>query len=89
MKIRKNLLTMAMLLASTCAGAAVAGEQAPSNSADADARFAKLDTNGDGALDKTEASKAPPLAKHFDEWDKNKDGKLTKDELPPPPGKRS
>ncbi len=41
--------------------------------------FDAMDTNKDGALDKSEAKDR--LAKAFDEIDLNKDGKVTKDEL--------
>lgn len=41
--------------------------------------FDAMDTNKDGALDKSEAKGR--LAKAFDEIDVNKDGKVTKDEL--------
>ena len=41
--------------------------------------FAAMDTNKDGALDKSEANGR--LAKAFDEIDSNKDGKVTKDEM--------
>ena len=45
------------------------------------ARHAELDTNGDGAIDRSEAAKAPRLAGHFDTLDANKDGTLTGAEL--------
>ncbi len=41
--------------------------------------FDAMDTNKDGALEKSEAKGR--LAKAFDEIDANKDGKITKDEL--------
>lgn len=45
-------------------------------------RFKKADTDGDGALSKAEAEKSMPrIAKHFDEIDANKDGKITQDEI--------
>ncbi len=45
-------------------------------------RFKKADTDGDGALSKAEAEKSiPRLAKHFDEIDANRDGKITQDEM--------
>ena len=43
--------------------------------------FAKLDTNGDGQLEKTELPKDHPMAAHFDMMDKDKDGKVSKAEF--------
>jgi Ca2+-binding EF-hand superfamily protein len=40
--------------------------------------FAKLDSNGDGVLDKSEF---PPMAKHLAAMDTNGDGKVTRDEM--------
>ena len=45
-------------------------------------RPAKLDTNGDGVIDRSEAAANPRLAAKFDELDRNKDGKLSRDEMP-------
>ncbi|MFZ5635272.1 MAG: calcium-binding protein [Pseudomonadota bacterium] len=44
--------------------------------------MAKLDANGDGAIDRSEAAKAPRLAERFDQLDKNKDGRIGADERP-------
>ncbi len=41
--------------------------------------FAKLDANGDGFIDKSEAK--GPLAEHFDAIDTDHDGRLSRDEL--------
>jgi len=46
----------------------------------------KLDANGDGVVTKAEVAKFPKLAERFDQMDKNKDGKLSRDELPKPRG---
>lgn len=86
---RKTLLTLAVLtaLAAGTAFAATApapdapASDAPATGAQAAPRV-KLDSNGDGVVDRTEAAKHPRLAGKFDELDKNKDGKLTKDEMP-------
>ena len=43
---------------------------------------AKPDANGDGVITKEEAAKFPRLAERFAQLDKNKDGKLSGDELP-------
>ncbi len=45
-------------------------------------RVAQLDTNKDGAIDRSEAAKAPKFAEHFDKFDANKDGRITADERP-------
>jgi len=45
-------------------------------------RFRHADTDGDGAVSRTEAEQhAPRLARKFDQIDVNRDGKLTQDEL--------
>lgn len=46
----------------------------------------KIDANGDGVITKAEAAAFPRLAARFDELDKNKDGKLSRDEMPPRAG---
>lgn len=45
-------------------------------------RMAALDTNGDGAIDRSEAGKAPKLAERFDQLDRNKDGRIGPEERP-------
>lgn len=44
-------------------------------------RFAKADTNGDGALTRDEAKAMPRVASHFDEIDADHDGKVTLAEI--------
>lgn len=46
-----------------------------------DRHFALLDTDGDGAISRDEASVHPPLARHFRNMDKNRSGGLSKYEL--------
>lgn len=75
--IRKTLIAAALLAATS--GVALA------QSAAATGQFhqhARLDANGDGVIDRSEAAKMPWLAQHFDQLDKNKDGKLSQDERP-------
>ena len=76
---RKTLLMLAVLTALS-AGAAFAAT-APANDSEHAPR-ARLDANGDGAIDRGEAAQHPRLAGKFDELDKNKDGKLAKEEMP-------
>lgn len=45
-------------------------------------RLAKLDANGDGAIDRAEAAKAPRLSEHFDKLDANHDGRISAEERP-------
>ena len=56
-------------------------QQAPTVAKSAGHAFAKLDTNGDGVISRSEAAAKPKLAEHFDEIDTNKDGVLSRDEL--------
>lgn len=51
------------------------------------ARHAKLDTNGDGVIDRGEAAANPRMAGHFDTLDANKDGRITAEERPKKGGK--
>ena len=45
-------------------------------------RMAQLDANQDGAIDRSEAAKAPKLLEHFDRMDANKDGRISTEERP-------
>ncbi len=76
---RKPLLLLAMLLATSATGLAIAAS--PTGPRPAPPR---MDANNDGVIDRQEAAAHPRLAQRFDELDKNKDGKLSRDELPAP-----
>jgi len=80
MTYRKPLIVLAVLAALSSASAFAV--DMPAQKDGSPHGLARLDTNGDGAIDRTEAAKAPRLAENFDKLDKNKDGKLTADELP-------
>ena len=69
-------------LAAVLVSAGACAQQAPAQDTSADAPRQRLDANGDGAIDKGEAAKAPRLAQQFDQLDKNHDGRLTADERP-------
>ncbi len=51
-----------------------AGKRAP--------HHARIDANGDGVIDRSEAAKAPKFAEQFDKLDANKDGRITAEERP-------
>lgn len=46
------------------------------------ARHARIDANGDGFIDRSEAAAHPRMAQQFDTLDANKDGRITADERP-------
>ena len=69
-----TLASLVSLGAVAATGAAPGADQGP--------RHMKLDTNGDGAIDRNEAAADPRLAKGFDTLDRDGDGRLTKGERP-------
>ncbi|MBL8263751.1 MAG: calcium-binding protein [Xanthomonadaceae bacterium] len=71
------LLTTALIVAA--AGAPVLAEGGQGGQG---GRLAPLDANKDGAIDRSEAAKAPKLLEHFDRLDANKDGRISAEERP-------
>ncbi|WP_187471030.1 EF-hand domain-containing protein [Luteimonas viscosa] len=74
----KTLFTALALALAMSAGAMAAEPAASPQRADKPA----LDTNGDGVVDRAEASKYPRLAAKFDTLDANSDGRLDASERP-------
>ncbi|MGV8960649.1 MAG: EF-hand domain-containing protein [Stenotrophomonas sp.] len=83
MSQRTPMILLAMLLATSAAGVAIAAAPAATPAATKPA-VTRLDSNGDGVIDRKEAAAHPRLAERFDQLDKNKDGKLSAAEMPAP-----
>jgi Ca2+-binding EF-hand superfamily protein len=77
----KQMKLLAVALAVALVSVAAFAQTATPGTAGGKARV-QLDTNKDGAIDRTEAAKAPRLAENFDRLDKDKDGRLSADERP-------
>ena len=81
MKIAKTVLIASAL---ALAGSVWAADKEKSTVGNAsrsdDSGFAKLDKNKDGYISKLEAKAEPELAKNFDKWDLNNDGKINRAE---------
>lgn len=82
-----KLFSGGLLLTATIAASLAMTAMSPEASAQtpsaqhANKAFAKLDTNGDGMISRSEAAVKPKLAAHFDQIDTNKDGLISVDEL--------
>lgn len=79
MSQRTPMILLAMLLATSATGVAIAAAPAAAKPA-----AVRMDSNGDGVIDRKEAAAHPRLAQRFDDLDKNKDGKLSREEMPAP-----
>jgi Ca2+-binding EF-hand superfamily protein len=81
---RYTFLTAA--IAATLMGVAVAAPQQPGAADTGKSRqghhMTRLDTNGDGAIDRSEAAALPRLAGHFDRLDRDGDGRIEVGERP-------
>ncbi len=75
----KKLQLLVLALATTAVSGLALAQSAPPPPA---SPLMKADANGDGVITREEAAKYPRLAARFDALDKNKDGKLSADELP-------
>lgn len=76
---KMQVLSVAVALALTSVAAFAQVKQAAHN--DAKPRMQQLDVNKDGKIDRSEAAKAPKLAKRFEQMDVNKDGYLDKTDM--------
>lgn len=65
-----------MALSATIALASAAAYAQTATPAPVARQHMQLDANNDGAIDRTEAAKAPRLASRFDQIDGNKDGRI-------------
>lgn len=82
--MRQSLSLFSALLLSGIAAPTFAQQQlqpTPEQQRALQARWKAADTNQDGYIDRGEAQAMNPIAKHFDELDTDKDGKLSMDEM--------
>ncbi len=82
----KSIALLAVGLTIACT-AHLTFAQTPQPGAAKPARHAKIDTNGDGVIDRSEAAANPKMAEHFGRLDANKDGRITTEERPKHGGK--
>ncbi len=81
------IFALGLAIAATAPVTFAQATQASQPAAGKSARQARIDTNGDGVIDRTEAAVNPKMAEHFDRLDANKDGRITTDERPKHGGK--
>ena len=77
----KSIAMLAVGLAIACT-ATLTFAQAPQAGGAKPARHVKIDTNGDGVIDRSEAAANPRMAGRFNTLDANKDGRITAEERP-------
>ncbi len=78
----KPILIIALGLAVTGTAAVTFAQTPAQPGANRQAHHPKIDTNGDGVIDRSEAAANPRMAERFDKLDANKDGRITADERP-------
>lgn len=81
------LFALGLAIAATATVTFAQATQASQPAAGKSARHAKIDTNGDGVIDRSEAAANPKMAQHFDRLDANRDGRITTEERPQHGGK--
>jgi Ca2+-binding EF-hand superfamily protein len=81
------IFALGLAIAATATVTFAQATQATQPAAGKPARHAKIDTNGDGVIDRSEAAANPKMAEHFDGLDANKDGRITAEERPQHGGK--
>lgn len=78
----KSIARLALGLAIAGAATLTFAQATPPASGKRAPHHAKIDANGDGVIDRSEAAKAPKFAEQFDKLDANKDGRITAEERP-------
>ncbi len=76
------MFALGLAIAATAPVTFAQATQATQPAASKPTRHAKIDTNGDGVIDRSEAAANPKMAEHFDRLDANKDGRITAEERP-------
>jgi Ca2+-binding EF-hand superfamily protein len=78
----KSIARLALGLAIAGAATLTFAQATPPAAGKRASHHAKIDANGDGVIDRSEAAKAPKFAEQFDKLDANKDGRITAEERP-------
>jgi EF hand len=78
----KSIATLALGLAIAGTATLTFAQATPPAAGKRAPHHARIDANGDGVIDRSEAAKAPKFAEQFDKLDANKDGRITAEERP-------